>query len=158
MNSISNRKLNIKKHADGIAESRDKWINKNSYYYNNDISYMKFLVGENKRILDLGCGTGKLLSALNPSYGVGVDISSNMISIAQKNYPKHEFIIGDIRNEKIGYKIREHSNAKIPVLIIIGKQEAENKQLSVRRLGSNNTETFDLETIINALAEEAKSP
>ena len=64
----------------------------------------------------------------------------------------------DIRNEKIGYKIREHSNAKIPVLIIIGKQEAENKKLSVRRLGSNDTETFDLETIINALAEEAKSP
>ena len=64
----------------------------------------------------------------------------------------------DIRNEKIGYKIREHSNAKIPVLIIIGKQEAENKQLSVRRLGSNDTETFDLETIMNALAEEAKSP
>ena len=64
----------------------------------------------------------------------------------------------DIRNEKIGYKIREHSNAKIPVLIIIGKQEAENKQLSVRRLGSNDTETFDLKTIINALAEEAKSP
>ena len=64
----------------------------------------------------------------------------------------------DIRNEKIGYKIREHSNAKVPVLIIIGKQEAENKQLSVRRLGSNDTETFDLETIINALAEEAKSP
>ena len=101
MNSISNRKLNIKKHADGIAESRDKWINKNSYYYNNDISYMKFLVGENKRILDLGCGTGKLLSALNPSYGVGVDISSNMISIAQKNYPKHEFIIGDIEDKEL---------------------------------------------------------
>ena len=64
----------------------------------------------------------------------------------------------DIRNEKIGYKIREHSNAKIPVLIIIGKQEAENQKLSVRRLGSNDTETFDLETIMNALAEEAKSP
>ena len=64
----------------------------------------------------------------------------------------------DIRNEKIGYKIREHSNAKIPVLIIIGKQEAENKKLSIRRLGSNDTETFDLETIMNALAEEAKSP
>ena len=36
----------------------------------------------------------------------------------------------DIRNEKIGYKIREHSNAKIPVLIIIGKQEAENQKAS----------------------------
>jgi len=64
----------------------------------------------------------------------------------------------DIRNEKIGYKIREHSNAKVPVLIIIGKQEAEKKQLSVRRLGSNNTETFDLKTITDALAKEAKAP
>ena len=64
----------------------------------------------------------------------------------------------DIRNEKIGYKIREHSNAKVPVLIIIGKQEAEKKQLSVRRLGSNDTETFDLKTITDALAKEAKAP
>ena len=64
----------------------------------------------------------------------------------------------DIRNEKIGYKIREHSNSKVPVLIIIGKQEAEKKQLSVRRLGSNDTETFDLKTITDALAKEAKAP
>ena len=64
----------------------------------------------------------------------------------------------DIRNEKIGYKIREHSNAKVPVLIIIGKQEAEKKQLSVRRLGSNDTETFDLKTITDVLAKEAKAP
>ncbi|MBT4110101.1 MAG: threonine--tRNA ligase [Pelagibacterales bacterium] len=64
----------------------------------------------------------------------------------------------DIRNEKIGYKIREHSAAKIPVLIIIGKQETEQRKLSVRRLGSNDTETFDLETIINSLAKETKSP
>jgi threonyl-tRNA synthetase len=64
----------------------------------------------------------------------------------------------DIRNEKIGYKIREHSAAKIPVLIIIGKQEVEQRKLSVRRLGSNDTETFDLETIINSLAKETKSP
>ena len=64
----------------------------------------------------------------------------------------------DIRNEKIGYKIREHSTAKIPVLIIIGKQEAEQRKLSVRRLGSNDTANFDLDTIITSLTKEAKSP
>ena len=64
----------------------------------------------------------------------------------------------DIRNEKIGYKIREHSTAKIPVLIIIGKQEAEQRKLSVRRLGSNDTANFDLNTIITSLTKEAKSP
>ena len=45
----------------------------------------------------------------------------------------------DIRNEKIGYKIREHSNAKIPIIIAIGKKEAEEKSVSVRRLGSQET-------------------
>ena len=42
----------------------------------------------------------------------------------------------DVRNEKIGYKIREHSNAKIPVIMVIGKKEEENNTVSVRRLGS----------------------
>jgi len=64
----------------------------------------------------------------------------------------------DLRNEKIGYKIREHSTAKIPILIIIGKQEAEQRKLSVRRLGSNDTKTLDLETMISSLAKEANSP
>ena len=59
---------------------------------------------------------------------------------------------------KIGYKIREHSTAKIPVLIIIGKQEAEQRKLSVRRLGSNDTANFDLDTVITSLTKEAKSP
>ena len=64
----------------------------------------------------------------------------------------------DLRNEKIGYKVREHSTAKIPILIIIGKQEAEQRKLSVRRLGSNDTKTLDLETMISSLAKEASSP
>ena len=64
----------------------------------------------------------------------------------------------DIRNEKIGYKIREHSTSKIPILIIIGKQEAEKRELSVRRLGSNDTVTNGLETILNDLKIESKTP
>ena len=48
----------------------------------------------------------------------------------------------DIRNEKIGYKIREHSNAKIPVIMVIGKKEVENKTVSVRRLGSEKNENL----------------
>jgi threonyl-tRNA synthetase len=64
----------------------------------------------------------------------------------------------DIRNEKIGYKIREHSTAKIPILVIIGKQEAEKRELSIRRLGSNNTETSSLETVVNDFKIQSKSP
>jgi len=99
--AMSKRKKDIKDHADSLASTRNNWINKNSYYYDNDNNYIRFLVGENKRILELGCGTGQLLNALSPSYGVGVDLSSKMVSVARKNYPSLEFIQGDIEDKSI---------------------------------------------------------
>ena len=64
----------------------------------------------------------------------------------------------DIRNEKIGYKIREHSIAKIPVIMVIGKKEAENKTVSVRRLGSEKTETYKIDEISKILCKESLAP
>ena len=64
----------------------------------------------------------------------------------------------DIRNEKIGYKIREHSAAKIPVIMVIGKKEAENKTVSVRRLGSEKNETYKIDEILKILCKESLSP
>jgi ubiquinone/menaquinone biosynthesis C-methylase UbiE len=79
---FTTRKIGIQKHFDNLAINRNSWIDKNSYFYQDDEKYMKFLTVEGQRILDLGCGTGQLLNALKPSYGVGVDLSSNMIDIA----------------------------------------------------------------------------
>ena len=64
----------------------------------------------------------------------------------------------DIRNEKIGYKIREHSNMKIPLILAVGKKESDNKTVSIRRLGSNNTETEGLEDFLKKLQKETMSP
>jgi threonyl-tRNA synthetase len=64
----------------------------------------------------------------------------------------------DARNEKIGYKIREHSNSKIPIIIAIGKKEAEERSVSVRRLGSQETKTIKLDEIKNILQQESKIP
>ena len=97
----SSRKKKIEKISDSLALKRNQWIKRNSYFYNDDYSYMKFLVGDGMRVLDLGCGTGQLLNALKPSYGVGVDLSSNMVSIAQKNYPNLDFIQGDVEDKKL---------------------------------------------------------
>ena len=97
---ISRRQL-IQRQADKLAKSRDRWIRKNSYFYNSDYSYMKFLVGKKARILELGCGTGRLLNELNPSYGVGVDLSENMIQVAQENYPKLNFVQGDLEDPNL---------------------------------------------------------
>ena len=64
----------------------------------------------------------------------------------------------DLRNEKISYKIREHSNSKIPIIIIIGKKEVEQQTLSLRRLGSDTTETINIKDALSLLKKEASSP
>ncbi|MBV9590183.1 MAG: threonine--tRNA ligase [Hyphomicrobiales bacterium] len=64
----------------------------------------------------------------------------------------------DLRNEKITYKVREHSLAKIPVLLVVGKKEATERAVSIRRLGSSETRTMPLDTALAALLEEARPP
>jgi len=64
----------------------------------------------------------------------------------------------DIRNEKIGYKIREHSNAKVPIIIAVGKKESEEKTVSIRRLGSQETKVIKLDDIIATLQNESNIP
>ncbi len=64
----------------------------------------------------------------------------------------------DIRNEKIGYKIREHSNSKIPIILIVGKKESQDKTVSVRRIGKNDNEVINLEEIKLILKKESLSP
>jgi len=65
---------------------------------------------------------------------------------------------GDLRNEKIGYKVREHSLAKVPVLLAVGKREAEEGTVAVRRLGSPDQETLALDEAVNRLRAEAAVP
>jgi SAM-dependent methyltransferase len=96
--NLSNRKNTIKNYFDSISSSRNKWIKKNNYYYKEDEKYLKFLVGENKRILELGCGTGRLLNSLNPMFGVGVDLSSQTLKIAKQDFPHLSFFQGDLED------------------------------------------------------------
>ena len=67
-------------------------------------------------------------------------------------------VIKDLRNEKIGYKVREHSAAKVPIILALGAREKESRTVSVRRIGSNNTETKSLNDFIAEIKVEAKSP
>jgi threonyl-tRNA synthetase len=64
----------------------------------------------------------------------------------------------DLRNEKINYKVREHSLAKIPALLVVGKKEAETHSVSVRRLGSDGQKVMSTDEAIAALVEEATPP
>ena len=64
----------------------------------------------------------------------------------------------DLRNEKINYKVREHSVAKIPVIAVVGAKEKENGTVTVRRIGSDKQEVMALDDFISSLKEEAKMP
>jgi len=64
----------------------------------------------------------------------------------------------DLRNEKINYKVREHSLMKIPALLVVGKKEAETHSVSVRRLGSDGQKVMTTDEAIAALVDEATPP
>ena len=62
----------------------------------------------------------------------------------------------DLRNEKISYKVREHSLKKVPLIFAIGKKEMSDNTVSVRRIGSNDNEVLDLDTVIKEIVKENK--
>jgi threonyl-tRNA synthetase len=64
----------------------------------------------------------------------------------------------DLRNEKINYKVREHSLAKTPVIAAVGRREAETRALAIRRLGSEGQTVLPLDEAVAALADEAIPP
>ena len=64
----------------------------------------------------------------------------------------------DLRNEKIGYKVREHSVAKVPVMLVVGRNEVAGRQVAIRRLGAKDQEVLALDSAIDRLSLEAASP
>ena len=99
--TLSPRKARVLELAQRLAPERNRWIERNAFFYGQDEKYMRFLVPEGLRVLDLGCGTGRMLAALKPARGVGVDISTNMIEIARRDFPDLEFVVGDIEDSAV---------------------------------------------------------
>jgi threonyl-tRNA synthetase len=85
----------------------------------------------------------------------GDDYAMELVAAARKKGLRVEV---DLRNEKISYKVREHSLAKVPLLLAIGKKEAAERTVSVRRLGSNAQTTMGLEEALAAFVTEATPP
>ncbi|MCR4377519.1 MAG: threonine--tRNA ligase [Rhodospirillales bacterium] len=64
----------------------------------------------------------------------------------------------DIRNEKINYKVREHSHVKVPIMLVVGKREADEGKVAMRRLGGKDQEILALKEAIDILCDEARGP
>ena len=67
-------------------------------------------------------------------------------------------VADDLRNEKINYKVREHSLAKVPALLVVGRKEATERTVSIRRLGKDGQTVMPLDAALSALADEAVPP
>ena len=105
---------------------------------------------------------GKLPFWLSPNQAVVCSIAED-----NNNYAKNLFedlfkesikCDVDLRNQKISYKIREHSLAKVPMILVCGKKEEQDKTVTVRTLGSEKQETFKREEIIKRMIQSNKMP
>jgi ubiquinone/menaquinone biosynthesis C-methylase UbiE len=108
----------IKSYFNAIASTRKQWKKKRKYYNLSIEKYFSFLIPAGSRVLEIGCGTGELLYAVHPSYGVGIDFSEEMIKIARASSQPcastattctYKFIVDDIEelqlDEKFDYVI-----------------------------------------------------
>lgn len=86
----------MKYYFQSLAEERLQWKKRNHYYYELLEKYFRFFIPEGKKVIELGCGTGELLSSVKPSYGLGVDFSHNMVEIATKQFGSINFIVEDV--------------------------------------------------------------
>jgi threonyl-tRNA synthetase len=106
--------------------------------------------------------SGKLPFWLSPVQAVVLPISEDNNNYAKKVF-EDLFKEGikcevDLKNQKINYKIREHSLAKVPLLLICGKKESTNKTVTVRKLGSEKQETVKISDLLKKMSKENKLP
>jgi len=95
------KKSEIIEYLDSIADTRSKWRKRGAYYHDQLEKYLRYLIPSQSRVLEIGCGTGELLAALNPERGVGIDISLKMVEIARRKFSHLEFEVGDFENIRL---------------------------------------------------------
>ena len=88
-------------HWDEIACKQDTWSGLGGYYHQRIIDVYRFLIPPAQKVLEIGCGHGDLLAALQPTTGVGIDFSPEMIQRAKKRYPGLRFIQADAHDFEI---------------------------------------------------------
>ena len=89
---------------DSIALKRDRWIERNRYYYGRIKRLLRFIIEPKKRVLEVRCQTGGLLASVEPSFGVGVEISQGLADVARKDHPDLNFVCADPEDLELGEK------------------------------------------------------
>jgi SAM-dependent methyltransferase len=103
--SIEERKIELLEFWDSIADERQTWIERRKFYYDDIRKIIKVTIPDGERVIYIGCGwCPDLLATVNPSRGLGVDISPKIINCCRDKYPDLEFIVNDPENISINEK------------------------------------------------------
>jgi SAM-dependent methyltransferase len=98
VSKVSPRKAAILAASERNAVNRQAFRRRAAFFHEEDLRYLRFLIPEGLRVLDLGCSTGDVLAGLKPSQGIGVDFSPAMVAQARLSYPDLEFRVGDVED------------------------------------------------------------
>lgn len=110
-------KDSIKSYFDSTADRRLTWKNRNRFYHRSLEKYFSFIIPAGSRVLEVGCGTGDLLMAVKPSFGVGIDFSGKMTEIAKSRYPELHFRCFDIEEDSFIVDL-DHANQTFDYIIL----------------------------------------
>ena len=110
---MSIRKKIIKDFFNLNKMNREKWLKRGKTFHGEDIKFLKEIIPEKSNILELGCGNGQLLNALNPNYGLGIDFSKKFVKEAKEKYERLNFIEADIE------KLPSNMNKKVKFDFVI---------------------------------------
>ncbi|MEW5852968.1 MAG: glycosyltransferase [Myxococcota bacterium] len=100
--AASSRNRDLQAFFDHAAATHDLWRRRHHLFYDEQNALLRRLVEPGLRVLEVGCGTGDTLAALQPSEGVGVDLSPAMVDRARRKHPHLEFLVGDAEELDLG--------------------------------------------------------
>jgi len=95
------RKQQLRSEIEASLNEAERWRKINAAYHADDLKFMRFLIPPGKRVLELGCGTGELLAALEPAHGVGIDFGPETLARAKARFPNLRFILADAEDPEI---------------------------------------------------------
>ena len=96
---LTQRQQTVRTLFEALAPEVDRWVERNRAFHEADRAYLRFLVPDNASVLEIGCGLGDTLAFLEPSRGVGIDLSPRMVERAKERHPHLEFHVGNAEDE-----------------------------------------------------------